>query len=347
MFRPGLRYLMMVALVALSALLFVANLFIGTVPIPLDAIVGIVLDIPTAGYSEEEMTIWSNIICNSRMPQTITALLAGAGLSVSGLQMQTVFRNPLAGPSVLGVSNGASLGVAFVVLLSSSLGGVALSRLGYVGDVAITVAAILGSLAILALIVFVAQYVRGNVTLLLIGVMTGYLATAIIGVLKFFSAEEDVKAYVVWGLGCFTRTSGTQLVVFTLLMCLILPLGMLLIKTMNILMLGDDYARNLGLNIRRSRIMVIISSGLLAAVVTAYCGPIMFVGLAVPHLARAVFRTSDHRWLMPATLVSGISLTLLCCILSRLPGFEGALPVNSVTALVGAPIIAAVLLKRK
>ena len=260
MFRPGLRYLMMVALVALSALLFVANLFIGTVPIPLDAIVGIVLDIPTAGYSEEEMTIWSNIICNSRLPQTITALLAGAGLSVSGLQMQTVFRNPLAGPSVLGVSNGASLGVAFVVLLSSSLGGVALSRLGYVGDVAITVAAILGSLAILALIVFVAQYVRGNVTLLLIGVMTGYLATAIIGVLKFFSAEEDVKAYVVWGLGCFTRTSGTQLIVFTVLMCFILPLGMLQIKTMNILMLGDDYARNLGLNIRRSRIMVILKS---------------------------------------------------------------------------------------
>ena len=251
---------MMVALVALSALLFVANLFIGTVPIPLDAIVGIVLDIPTAGYSEEEMTIWSNIICNSRLPQTITALLAGAGLSVSGLQMQTVFRNPLAGPSVLGVSNGASLGVAFVVLLSSSLGGVALSRLGYVGDVAITVAAILGALAILALIVFVAQYVRGNVTLLLIGVMTGYLATAIIGVLKFFSAEEDVKAYVVWGLGCFTRTSGTQLIVFTVLMCFILPLGMLQIKTMNILMLGDDYARNLGLNIRRSRIMVILKS---------------------------------------------------------------------------------------
>ena len=156
MLKPGLSFLTMLSLVVLSAVLFVANLFIGTVSIPLDAIVGIVLDLPIEGYTEDEMTIWSNIIWNSRMPQTITALLAGAGLSVSGLQMQTVFRNPLAGPSVLGVSNGASLGVAFVVLLSSSLGGVALSRLGYVGDVAITVAAIVGALSILALIVFVA-----------------------------------------------------------------------------------------------------------------------------------------------------------------------------------------------
>lgn len=339
--------LTMFTLVVLTIVLFMANLFIGTVKIPLDAILGIVLDTPSADYSAEDMTIWSNIIWNSRMPQTITALWAGAGLAVSGLQMQTVFRNPLAGPSVLGVSNGASLGVAFVVLLSSSLGGVALSRLGYVGDVAITIAAIFGALLVLALIVFVAQYVQGNVTLLLIGVMTGYLATAIIGVLKFFSAEEDVKAYVIWGLGCFTRTSGTQLVVFSVLMCLILPLSMLLIKTMNILLLGDDYARNLGLNIRRSRVMVILSSGLLAAVVTAYCGPIMFVGLAVPHLARAIFRTSDQRLLMPATLVTGSTLTLVCALLSRLPGFEGALPVNSVTALVGAPIIATVLFKRK
>lgn len=339
--------LTMFTLVVLTIVLFMANLFIGTVKIPLDAILGIVLDMPSADYSAEDMTIWSNIIWNSRMPQTITALWAGAGLAVSGLQMQTVFRNPLAGPSVLGVSNGASLGVAFVVLLSSSLGGVALSRLGYVGDVAITIAAIFGALLVLALIVFVAQYVQGNVTLLLIGVMTGYLATAIIGVLKFFSAEEDVKAYVIWGLGCFTRTSGTQLVVFSVLMCLILPLSMLLIKTMNILLLGDDYARNLGLNIRRSRVMVILSSGLLAAVVTAYCGPIMFVGLAVPHLARAIFRTSDQRLLMPATLVTGSTLTLVCALLSRLPGFEGALPVNSVTALVGAPIIATVLFKRK
>lgn len=329
------------------AVLFLFNILIGTVTIPLRAVTDILLGLDTTGYDATEVTIWSNIIWNSRFPQTLTALLAGAGLAVSGLQMQTVFHNPLAGPSVLGVSNGASLGVAFVVLLSSSIGGVALSRLGYVGDVAMTSAAMAGSLLVLALIIFVARYVQGNVTLLLIGVMTGYLATSIIGILKFFSAEEDVKAYVVWGLGCFTRTSGTQLMVFTVMMAVLLPMSMLLIKSMNMLLLGDNYARNLGLDIRRSRTLIIVSSGLLAAVVTAYCGPIMFIGLAVPHLARVLFRTSDHRWLMPATLFSGIMLTLICCLLSRLPGFEGALPVNSVAALVGAPIVAMMLIKRK
>ena len=336
--------IMMAITLTAMTILFLLNILIGTVTIPLRAVIDILLGLDTTAYNDSDITIWSNIVWNSRFPQTVTALLAGAGLAVSGLQMQTVFHNPLAGPSVLGVSNGASLGVAFVVLLSNSLGGVALSRMGYMGDVAMTV---VGSLLVLALIIFVAQYVHGNVTLLLIGVMTGYLATAIIGILKFFSAEEDVKAYVVWGLGCFTRTSGTQLLVFAIVMAVFLPLSMLLIKSMNILLLGESYARNLGLNIRRSRSLIIICSGLLAAVVTAYCGPIMFIGLAVPHLARAMFRTSDHRWLMPATLFSGMLLTLICSLLSRLPGFEGALPVNSVAALVGAPIVAMMLIKRK
>ena len=336
--------IMMAITLTAMTILFLLNILIGTVTIPLRAVIDILLGLDTTAYNDSDITIWSNIVWNSRFPQTVTALLAGAGLAVSGLQMQTVFHNPLAGPSVLGVSNGASLGVAFVVLLSNSLGGVALSRMGYMGDVAMTVAAMVGSLLVLALIIFVAQYVHGNVTLLL---MTGYLATAIIGILKFFSAEEDVKAYVVWGLGCFTRTSGTQLLVFAVVMSALLPLSMLLIKSMNILLLGESYARNLGLNIRRSRSLIIICSGLLAAVVTAYCGPIMFIGLAVPHLARAMFRTSDHRWLMPATLFSGMLLTLICSLLSRLPGFEGALPVNSVAALVGAPIVAMMLIKRK
>ena len=203
--------IMMAITLTAMTILFLLNILIGTVTIPLRAVIDILLGLDTTAYNDSDITIWSNIVWNSRFPQTVTALLAGAGLAVSGLQMQTVFHNPLAGPSVLGVSNGASLGVAFVVLLSNSLGGVALSRMGYMGDVAMTVAAMVGSLLVLALIIFVAQYVHGNVTLLLIGVMTGYLATAIIGILKFFSADEDVKAYVVWGLGCFTRTSRTQL----------------------------------------------------------------------------------------------------------------------------------------
>ena len=330
-----------IALLVATVVLLVANLLIGSVDIP----VGSVCRILTGDETESE--IWRNIVFQSRLPQALTAIMAGAGLAVSGLQMQTVFRNPLAGPSVLGISNGAALGVAFVVLLSGRVGGVVLSRLGYLGDAAMSIAAIAGALAVLMLIVWISGKVKGNVTLLIIGVMIGYLANAIIGVLKFLSPEEDVKAFVVWGLGSFARVSGGEMVLFVVLMCVLLPLSYLLVKPMNLLLLGDRYAANLGLNIRRARLMVIVSSGVLVAIVTAYCGPIMFIGLAVPHLARAVFRTSDHRLLLPATAFSGSVLALLCNLIARMPGFEGALPVNSVTALVGAPVIAMILFRRR
>ena len=333
-------FTLMLLLLLLIVVLFVLNLLLGTVRIPVGSICRILLG------DESQSEVWRNIVLSSRVPQALTALVAGAGLAVSGLQMQTVFRNPLAGPSVLGISNGASLGVAFVVLLSGSLGGVALSRLGYLGDAAMSVAAIVGAMSVMGLVAYVSTKVRGNVTLLIIGVMIGYLANAIIGVLKFFSAEEDVKAYVVWGLGSFARVSGDQMVLFVVLMAVLLPLSMLLSKTMNLLLLGDAYARNLGLNIKRSRLQVILCSGVLVAIVTAYCGPIMFIGLAVPHLARALFRSSDHRILMPATVLAGGALALVCNLIARMPGFEGALPVNSVTALVGAPVIASVLFRR-
>lgn len=323
------------------ALFFVLNLLLGTVYIPIMDILRIL------SGNHEVSEIWYNIVWSSRVPQALTATMAGAGLAVSGLQMQTVFRNPLAGPSVLGISNGASLGVAFVVLLSGSLGGVALSRLGYIGDMAMSVGAIIGALSIMLIILYVAQKVKGDVTLLIIGVMIGYLANAVIGVLKFFSNEEDIKAYVVWGLGSFARVSGDQMVLFVVLMCILLPLSMLLVKPMNLLLLGDDYARNLGLNVQRQRMLIIASSGILVAIVTAYCGPIMFIGLAVPHLCRAIFHTSDHRLLMPSTALVGASLALVCNLIARMPGFEGALPVNSVTALVGAPVIAYVLFRQK
>ncbi len=335
------RTLLLLLLIAAAiVLLTVVNLLLGSVRIP----VGDVCRILLGGESQE---IWTNIVWKSRLPQALTAMAAGAGLAVSGLQMQTVFRNPLAGPSVLGISNGSALGVAFVVLLSGQLGGVALSRLGYLGDAAMSVAAIVGALAVLMLIVWISNRVKGNVTLLIIGVMIGYLANAIIGVLKYLSPEEDVKSFVVWGLGSFSRVSGDEMVLFVVMMAVLLPLSCLLVKPMNLLLLGDRYAANLGLNIRRSRIQVIVSSGILVAIVTAYCGPIMFIGLAVPHLARALFRTSDHRVLMPATMLCGAALALICNLIARMPGFEGALPVNSVTALVGAPVICAVLFRRR
>lgn len=332
----------MLLLVVSILVLFLLNLFLGSVHIPMDSIWNILW-----GLDGDESVIWQNIIWKSRIPQSLTALVAGAGLAVSGLQMQTVFRNPLAGPSVLGISSGASLGVAFVVLLSGSIGGIALSRLGFMGEIALTVAAIVGALSVMALIVYVSQKVHGNVTLLIIGVMIGYVANAVIGVLKFFSVEEDIRAYVIWGLGSFARVSGNQVTVFICIMAVLLPLSFLLIKTLNLLLLGDAYARNLGLNIKRARLQVIACSGVLVAIVTAYCGPITFLGLAVPHLCRGLFRSSDHRVLMPASLLAGAALALLCNLIARMPGFEGALPVNSVTALVGAPVVVSVLFKKR
>lgn len=337
--RPVAFYMLLI--MASIFLFFFLNLVLGSVSIPLRAVWNILWG------TGNESVIWQNIIWKSRVPQALTALVAGAGLSVSGLQMQTVFRNPLAGPSVLGISSGASMGVAFVVLLSGSLGGVALSKLGFMGEIALTIAAIAGSLSIMALIVFVSQKVRGNVTLLIIGVMIGYIANAMIGVLKFFSVEEDIRAYVIWGLGSFARVSGDQMTLFICIMVVLLPLSFLLVKTLNLLLLGDAYARNLGLNIKRARLLVITCSGVLVAIVTAYCGPIIFLGLAVPHLCRGMFRTSDHRILMPASLLAGASLALVCNLIARMPGFEGALPVNSVTALVGAPVVMSVLFNKR
>lgn len=337
--RPVAFYMLLI--MASIFLFFFLNLVLGSVSIPLRAVWNILWG------TGNESVIWQNIIWKSRVPQALTALVAGAGLSVSGLQMQTVFRNPLAGPSVLGISSGASMGVAFVVLLSGSLGGVALSKLGFMGEIALTIAAIAGSLSIMALIVFVSQKVRGNVTLLIIGVMIGYIANAVIGVLKFFSVEEDIRAYVIWGLGSFARVSGNQMTLFICIMVVLLPLSFLLVKTLNLLLLGDAYARNLGLNIKRARLLVITCSGVLVAIVTAYCGPIIFLGLAVPHLCRGMFRTSDHRILMPASLLAGASLALVCNLIARVPGFEGALPVNSVTALVGAPVVMSVLFNKR
>lgn len=324
----------------LIAALAMANLLLGTVDISSGEIFRIL------GGDRTDIVHY-NIIWKSRLPQTVTAIMAGAGLSVSGLQMQTVFRNPLAGPSVLGISNGAALGVAFVVLLSGQIGGVALSQLGFMGDAALNVAAIAGALAVMGLIAWVSGRVQNSVTLLIIGVMIGYLATAVISVLKFFSVEEDVHAYVIWGLGSFARVSAGQVWLFAAIMAVLLPLSMLLVKQMNILLLGDRYARNLGINIQRSRLLIICSSGMLVAIVTAYCGPIMFIGLAVPHLCRGLWHTNDHRILMPATLLVGALLALFCNLVARLPGYEGALPVNSVTALIGAPVVATILFRKR
>ena len=317
------------------------NLTIGSVEIPLSEVFNILLG------RESDSVVWSNIVLHTRLPQTLTAIACGAGLSVAGLEMQTVFHNPLAGPSVLGISSAASLGVAFVVLLNGTIGGGIMTQFGFFGNTALTLAAMMGAMGVMSIIVFLSQRVRNNVTLLIVGVLIGYIASAIIGVLKFFSSEEDIRAYVIWGLGSFARVTGGQVYVFVGLMAVVLPFTFLLVKPLNMLLLGERYAVNLGLNLRRARLFIILSASVLIAIVTAYCGPIMFLGLAVPHICRGLFRISDHRVLLPASLFAGASLALVCNLVARLPGFEGALPINSVTSLIGAPVALYVLLRKK
>lgn len=329
-------------IIILSIPLFaLLNLTMGSVAVPVDEVFRILF------HGSSDNDVWYNIVMKTRLPQTLTALACGAGLSVAGLEMQTVFHNPLAGPSVLGISSAASLGVAFVVLLSGTLGGGIMTQFGFIGNTALTMAAIAGALLVMMLIVYLSQKVEGNTTLLIVGVLIGYIATAIIGVLKYFSTEEDIRAYVIWGLGSFARVTGGQVYVFVLLMAVILPFTMLLAKPLNILLLGELYAENLGLNVRRARLLIIATAGVLTAVTTAYCGPIMFIGLAVPHISRGLFRVEDHRVTLPATMFCGASLALVCNLIARMPGFEGALPINSVTALIGAPVALMVLLRKK
>ena len=327
-------------LIASLPLLFMANMLLGSVDIPVTSVLDILL-----GKGDEPAT-WSNIILRTRMPQTMTAMACGAGLSVAGLLMQTAFRNPLAGPSVLGVASAASLGVAMVVLLGGAFGGAALTRMGLVGNTAMIVAATAGAIAAMGLILAFAQRVRTGATLLIIGVMTGYIATAIVGILKYFSTEEEIRTYVIWGLGSFSRVTGGQVNLFVGLTAAVLPLSMLLSKPLNMLMLGEQYATNLGLNVRRAMTATLAEAGVLTAIVTAYCGPIMFIGLAVPHISRGLMRTSDHRVTIPATMICGASLAMACNLIARLPGFDGTLPINSVTALIGAPVAVYILLKR-
>jgi len=317
--------------------MFIVNIAVGSVSIPVGDAVRLIFGQEATNADMSE--IWSNILFKTRIPQALTAIIAGAGLSVAGLEMQTVFRNPLAGPSVLGVSSGASLGVALLILLSGTIGGKAMSSLGLYGNVAMTVAAALGAIAVMGIIAVVAKNVKGNVTLLIVGVMIGYIANAIIGVLKYFSPPEDIHTYTIWGLGSFASVSASQITLFACIMAVLLAGSMLLTKTLNMLLLGENYAQNLGLDVNRARMLIIISSGLLVAICTAFCGPISFLGLAVPHLTRGLLRTADHRLVMPGALLIGALLALGCNLLARMPGAEGALPVNSVTSLIGAPVV--------
>lgn len=324
------------------ALLFLLllNLAFGSVRIPFGDVINVL-------FGKESTVIFNNIVLKTRLPQTLVAMSAGMALGVSGLLMQTLFRNPLAGPSVLGISSGASLGVAFVILVAGQIFGITFSRFGIWGDMAIIVASLGGALSVLALILFISRKVGGTLSVLIMGVMIGYLSNSIVGVLKFYSIEQDVHNYVIWGLGSFGRLSMQRASIFTLIAVPVSLLCLLLSKPLNLLALGDNYAKNLGLNINRSRFIIIFSAGILTALVTAFCGPIVFIGMAVPHLAKIISKTSNHFMLILNACIIGAATALLCNLVARLPGVESELPINSVTAFVGAPVVLSVIWKRR
>lgn len=285
------------------------------------------------------------IVTESRLPQMCTALLAGAALGVSGLVMQTLFSNPLADPSLLGVNSGASLGAAIALLAfggSFALGGAALS------GVLFTVgAAFVGACAVIALIALCSRWLTSNLSLLVAGVMLSFIISSVISLLSFYATSEGVRSFVVWGLGDFSGVSSSRLWLMSILV--IVPVwGVRLCATsMNALLLGADYATNLGVNVKRVRTLLLILTGLLTAVVTALCGPVSFIGLAVPHVSRMLLRTADHRKLLPAVFVMGADVALLSLILSHLPGEAGTLPIAAITPLLGAPVVLYILVKRR
>lgn len=326
-----------VILIAAIVVLFVANLLWGTVSIPVKDVFGILLG------EEGERASWRFIVLQSRLPQAITAMLCGGALSVSGLMLQTAFRNPLADPFVFGVNSGAGLGVALIMLAFS--GTITAGAYSMTGFVAVFVAAFAGAMGVMAIIFMLSSMVRNGVMLLIVGLMIGYLASSAISILNFLATEEGVKSYLVWGLGNFGGVSMPQMPFFATVTVGGLVLALLLIKPLNALLLGERYAENLGVSIPRLRNRLLVITGLLTAVVTAYCGPVSFIGLAVPHITRMMVRTDNHRTLLPATILCGSAIALLCNALCILPGDNGIIPLNAVTPLIGAPVIIYVIIK--
>lgn len=323
-------------------LLFALNLLSGSVPIPLTDVVSILF---TPNTSSEINPTWSYIIHETRLPQALTALLCGGALAVTGLMLQTAFRNPLAGPDVFGINSGAGLGVAIVMLWLG--GSVTTEMFSVSGFVAVLLAAFIGAMLVTGLIFFFSTLVRNNVMLLIIGIMVGYVSSSAIELLNFFSTEEGVKSYAVWGMGDFGGVSMQTMPVFASITVVGLLLAILLIKPLNALLLGEEYAESLGINTRRTRNLLLIITGILTAITTAFCGPISFIGLATPHIARLILGTQNHTLLLPATILCGSAIALLCNILCNLPGDGGIIPLNAVTPLIGAPVIIYVLVKTK
>lgn len=340
MTRNKINISILITIIFIGILLFFLNLFVGSVTIPFS-------DLFNVFFGEESNQTIKTIVLDYRLPQAVTAIFAGAALSVAGLLMQTLFRNPLADPSMLGISSGAGLGVAITILLTGVIGNSALSTMGIWSNLGVSLAAFIGATLVLMLILGFSSRVRNMTTLIIIGLMVSYLAGSLTDIMKFFSMKEDIHAFVIWGMGSFSAVGTSKLTFFSISIIIGLFASLFMTKNLNITLLGDLYAENLGLNVKRNSLFIVLVSGYLTAIVTAFCGPIAFLGLAIPHLTRFIFRTSDHKVLVPATMLIGMVISLLCNLVARMPGFEGNLPINAVTAFIGAPVVIWVILRKR
>lgn len=326
-------------LVAGIIVLFAMSLIVGSVRIPLADVCDILFD----KFDGKES--WKYIIMENRLPQALTAMLCGASLAVCGLMLQTAFRNPLAGPDVFGISSGAGLGVAIVMLFLG--GSVSTTMFTVSGFLAILTSAFIGAIVVTMIILFLSTMVRNSVLLLIVGLMVGYVSSSAVALLNFFASEEGVKSYMVWGMGNFGGVSMNHMLLFALLCLVGIIASIFLIKPLNIMLLGTQYAESLGINIRQIRNLLLVTVGLLTAVTTAFCGPISFIGLAIPHISRLLFRTDNHQILLPGTVLTGAVIALFCNLICYLPGELGIIPLNAVTPLIGAPVIIYVIIKRR
>jgi len=316
--------------------LFLLNIFIGSVHIPASDVAAI---LGGKGVDPERY-----IILESRLPQALTALLAGAGLATAGLLLQSAFRNPLAGPSILGISSGASLGVAVVMLFMGGVVAAGDAAIG--GQTAVMLGAFVGATAVMVLLILLSTWLRNGLLLLITGIMTGYFTSSLIMLLNYSSTTQGVHSYVMWGMGSFAGVAMDSMPFFIAAVIAGLMLALMLIKPLNLLLLGDNYARNLGVRLTLTRNLLMLSTGLLTATVTAYCGPVSFVGLAVPHIARMIWRTDNHAVILPGTMLAGCAITLLCNLLTVAPS-GGVLPLNAVTSLIGVPVVVYVVMRRR
>jgi iron complex transport system permease protein len=339
--RFNVRLPVIVLLVGALLVLFIVSLAVGSVNIP----PGEVLTVLSGG--EASRASWTSIILNFRLPKALTAMLAGAALGVGGLMMQTFFRNPLADPFILGLSSGASLGVALVVLTVGAVGTTLLAGIGLLGNFGVAVAASLGAGVVMLVLLVTARRIESTMTLLILGLLFGYLTSAVVTLLLYFSIPERIQAYITWTFGSFGGVTWGQMNILGPVIVLGLLAALALSKSLNALLLGEAYARTMGLNVGRARVMIIATTAVLAGTVTAFCGPIGFIGIAIPHFCRSLFGTSDHRMLLPATILVGALVALGAAIIAEVPGSRIILPLNAVTSFIGAPVVIWVILRRR